>query len=91
MDHSPERKSTLEALAMRLNTETNPMVRRGLQESVYDLLDENTGYLGSWVRASPQDADKVRIQQGFEAAARDQAQVLAKVLREGTPWGAKPF
>ena len=87
VDHSSERKSTLEALAMRLNTETNPMVRRGLQESVYDLLDENTGYLGSWVRASPQDADKVRIQQGFEAAARDQAQVLAKVLREGTPLG----
>ncbi len=87
VDKPPVRKSTLEALAVRLNTETNPMVRRGLMESVYDLLDENTGYLGSWVRASSQDDDKARIQTGYEAAARDQAQVLAKVLREGTPLG----
>jgi HEAT repeat protein len=87
VDHPSERTSTLESLAMRLNTETNPMVRRGLEESVYDLLDENTGYLGSWVRATSQDDDKGRIQAGYEAAARDQAQVLAKVLREGTPLG----
>ncbi len=87
VDHSEMRRSTLEALATRLNTETNPMVRRGIQESIYELLDENTGYLGSWVRASSQDDDKARIQAGYEAAARDQAQVLAKVLREGTPLG----
>ncbi len=87
VDHSTERQSTLGALATRLNTEANPMVRRGIQESIYDLLDENTGYLGSWVRASPQEADKAKIQAGFEAAARDQAQVLAKVLRDGTPMG----
>jgi HEAT repeat protein len=87
VDHPAERKSTLEALATRLNTEANPMVRRGLEESIYDLLDENTGYLGSWVRATTEDKDKERIQAGFEAAARDQAQVLAKVLREGTPMG----
>ena len=81
------RRSTLEALATRLNTETNPMVRRGLQESIYDLLDENTGYLGAWVRASSKDEDKNRIEDGYEAVVRDQAQVLAKVLREGTPLG----
>ena len=86
-DQPPVRKSTLEALATRLNTETNSMVRRGLQESVYDLLDENTGYLGAWVRASSQDEDKNRIEEGYEAVVRDQAQVLAKVLREGTPLG----
>jgi HEAT repeat protein len=87
VDQPPARKSTLEALATRLNTETNPMVRRGIQESIYDLLDENTGYLGSWVRASSKDDDKNRIEQGYERAAHDQAQVLAKVLREGTPLG----
>ena len=63
------------------------MVRRGLQESIYDLLDENTGYLSAWVRASAKDEDKNRIDAGYEAVARDQAQVLAKVLREGTPLG----
>ena len=63
------------------------MVRRGLEESIYNLLDENTGYLSAWVRASAKDEDKDRINAGYEAVVRDQAQVLAKVLREGTPLG----
>jgi HEAT repeat protein len=87
VDQQPVRRSTLEALATRLNTETDPMVRRGLQESIYDLLDENTGYLEAWVRASSKDEDKSRIGDGYETVVRDQAQVLAKVLREGTPLG----
>jgi hypothetical protein len=87
VDQPEVRRSTLETLATRLNTETDAMVRRGLQESVYDLLDENTGYLSAWVRASSKDEDKDRINAGYEAVARDQAQVLAKVLREGTPLG----
>ena len=86
--NQPEvRRGTLEALATRLNTESDAMVRRGLQESIYNLLDENTGYLSAWVRASSKDEDKDRINSGYEAVARDQAQVLAKVLREGTPSG----
>ena len=87
VDKPEVRRGTLEALATRLNTETDAMVRRGLQESIYDLLDENTGYLSAWVRASSKDEDKDRINAGYEAVARDQAQVLAKVLREGTPLG----
>jgi HEAT repeat protein len=87
VDQPQVRRGTLEALATRLNTETNPMVRRGLQESIYDLLDENTGYLEAWVRAASKDDDKARIGDGYEAVVRDQAQVLAKVLREGTPLG----
>jgi hypothetical protein len=87
VDKPEVRRGTLETIAMRLNTETDTMVRRGLQESVYDLLDENTGYLSAWVRASSKDEDKDRINAGYEAVARDQAQVLAKVLREGTPLG----
>ena len=89
VDKPETRRGTLEALATRLNTETDTMVRRGLQESVYNLLDENTGYLSAWVRASSNDEDKDRINAGYEAVARDQAQVLAKVLREGTPLGRK--
>jgi hypothetical protein len=87
VDHPEVRRSTLEALATRLNTETDAMVRRGLQESIYDLLDENTGYLAAWVRTSAQDEDKNRINAGYEEVVHDQAQVLAKVLREGTPLG----
>jgi len=87
VDKPEVRRGTLQALAFRLNTETDPMVRRGLQESIYDLLDENTGYLSAWVRASSKDEDKDRINEGYEAAARDQAQVLAKVLRDGTALG----
>ena len=87
VDKPEVRRGTLEAIATRLNTETDTMVRRGLEESVYDLLDENTGYLSAWVRASSTEADKEKINAGYEAAARDQAQVLAKVLREGTPLG----
>ncbi len=87
IDRPEVRRSTLESLATRLNTETDPMVRRGLQESIYDLLDENTGYLSAWVRTSATDEDKNRINAGYEEVVRDQAQVLAKVLREGTPLG----
>jgi HEAT repeat protein len=87
VDKPDVRRGTLEALATRLNTETDPMVRRGLEESVYDALDENTGYLFAWVRASATDQDKDRINNGYEAVVRDQAQVLAKVLREGTELG----
>jgi HEAT repeat protein len=87
IDQPDMRRSTLETLATRLNVENDAMVRRGLQESIYDLLDENTGYLTAWVRASATDEDKQRIAAGYEVVARDQAQVLAKVLREGTPMG----
>ena len=87
VDQPATRRGTLEAIASRLNTETEAVVRRGLEESLYDLLDENTGYLSAWVRTSATNEDKNRISEGYEAAARDQAQVLAKVLREGTLLG----
>src|SRR6202030_4413377 len=87
VDKPETRRGTLTALATRLTTETDPMVRRGVEESVYNLLDENTGYLSAWVRASSKEDDKERINAGYEAVVRDQAQVLAKVLREGTPLG----
>ena len=87
VDQPEMRNSTLETLATRMNVETDAMVRRGLEESIYDLLDENTGYLTAWVRASAQDADKNAIGAGYEAVVHDQAQVLAKVLRTATPLG----
>ena len=65
------------------------MVRRGLQESIYNLLDENTGYLSAWVRQVPKTRTRIASMPGYEDVARDQAQVLAKVLREGTPLGPR--
>ncbi len=87
IDQPDMRRTTLETLATRMNVETDAMVRRGLEESIYDLLDENTGYLTAWVRASAEDEDKKRIGDGYESVVHDQSQVLAKVLREGTPLG----
>jgi len=52
----------LKRLARRLlNTETDSHGRRGVEESVYNLLDENTGYLSEWVRASSRM--KIRMDQ----------------------------
>ena len=87
VDRGEERTGILEALATRLNTEADPMVRRGLQESVYNVLDENTGYLGAWVRAASIKADSERIIDGYEAAVHDLAETLARLLRTATPVG----
>lgn len=86
-DDSAARKSILEALATRLNTESDATVRRAIHESIYDVLDENTGYLEAWVRAAGTEADQDNIHKGYEAVVRDQAQVLAKALRSATPLG----
>ena len=85
-DHDA-RSGIIEALAARLNTETDPMVRRAVHESLYDALDENTGYLGAWVEAAATKEDQNKINDGYEAVVRDQAQALAKVLRTATPLG----
>jgi HEAT repeat protein len=86
-DDQEARNSILEALATRLNTEEDATLRRAVHESIYDVLDENTGYLEAWVRSASTEQDQNRIHQGYEAVVRDQAQVLAKVLRSATPLG----
>ncbi len=86
-DSREARTSILASLATRLNTESDPTVRRAIHESIYDVLDENTGYLEAWVRASATDEDQNRIRDGYEAVVRDQAQVLANLLRSATPLG----
>src|SRR6201996_7350624 len=86
-DNREARNGILEALATRLNTESDPTLRRAIHESIYDVLDENTGYLEAWVRASATAEDQNRIHDGYEAVVRDQAQVLAKVLHSATPPG----
>ncbi len=87
VDNHETRVRILEALATKMNTERDPLVRRGLHESIYDLLDENTGYLAAWIKTASTDEDKDRIDKGYEEVARDQAQVLARALRTATPLG----
>ena len=87
VDDRKERTGILEALATRLNTETNPMVRRGLHESIYDVLDENTGYMAAWIKTAATQADKDRISKGYETVVRDQAVTLARVLSNSTALG----
>jgi HEAT repeat protein len=86
-DNREARNSILEALATRLNAEPDLTLRRAIHESIYDVLDENTGYLEAWVRASATGQDQNRIHDGYESVVHDQAQVLAKVLRSATPLG----
>ena len=87
VDDRTERTGILEALATRLNTETNPMVRRGLHESIYDVLDENTGYMAAWIKTAATQEDKDRISKGYETVVRDQAMTLARVLSNSTALG----
>ena len=87
VDDHAARSGIIEALAARLNTETDAMVRRAVHESLYDALDENTGYLSAWVEASATKEDQNKINDGYEAVVRDQAQALAKVLRTAIPLG----
>ena len=87
VDDHDARTGIVEALAGRLNSETDPIVRRAVHESLYDTLDENTGYLGAWVEAAATKEDQNKINDGYEEVVRDEAQALAKVLRTATPLG----
>ncbi len=82
-DHPQRRGKILEALAARMGRETDPAVRRALIECVYNVLDENVGYLQAWVRVTARDEDRRKIREGYEAVARQQAQILARFLRAG--------
>jgi HEAT repeat protein len=87
VDNRAARDGILEALATHLNTEQDPALRRAVHESIYDVLDENTGYLEAWVRATATEADQNRIREGYESVVHDQAQTLAKVLRSSNALG----
>jgi hypothetical protein len=83
IDNEPRRGHILEALTARMGREETPLVRRGLVESIYDLLDENTGYLRAWVKAAASPEDRRMIDEGYQAVVRQQARILARALRLG--------
>jgi len=64
------------------------MVRRGLHESIYDVLDENTGYMEAWIRTASTQEDKDVISKGYEAVgARPGRGCWRGVLRNSTALG----
>ena len=80
-----ERQKILTALIGQLGSDGPQMTntRRGLVEAIYTLLDENTGYLQAWIKASAKPEDHDRIENGYEAVAAEQAGIIAKALRTG--------
>ena len=88
-DNPKARNAILEALATQMSSERDPTARRAVHEAIYDVLDENTGYLEAWINAAGTSPDQALIRQGYEAVVHDQAQVLAKVLRSATPLGRR--
>ncbi|MDE3180111.1 MAG: HEAT repeat domain-containing protein, partial [Acidobacteriota bacterium] len=87
VDRPAVRNGILEALATRLGIERDTMVRRGLMESVYDDLDENTGYMAAWIKTAATKEDQQRIEQGYEAVVRGQAEDLARAIHKSPPAG----
>ena len=83
INNETSRGRILEALCARMGREENALVRRGLIESIYDLLDENTGYLRAWVKASAEEKDRQSINDGYQAVVRQQSQILARTLQQG--------
>jgi hypothetical protein len=75
--------SILDALAKQLGTEQDAYVRRGLIESVYNILDENDGQLEAWDRAMISEPDRKRTDEALHKAAQAQAAVLARNLETG--------
>ncbi len=78
-----ERKSILDALDRRLGDEPDSYVRRGLTESVYNVLDENVGQMAAWERAMDSSADRQKTETAFHAVLAEQAGIIARNLESG--------
>jgi len=80
----PQRRtSILEALAKPLGTETDRSVRRGLSESLYNVLDENAGELEAWERAMASEADAKATDAAYHRVVAEQSELLAGLLESG--------
>ena len=77
------RTSILNALARPLATEQDASVRRGLIESVYNVLDENAGQLEAWERAMADHADQQTTETAFHRVISEQAGIIARNIESG--------
>ncbi|HLX45106.1 MAG TPA: HEAT repeat domain-containing protein, partial [Bryobacteraceae bacterium] len=77
------RSSILNALARPLAAEHDASVRRGLIESVYNVLDENAGQLEAWERAMAERTDQQATEAAFHRVIAGQAEIIAANLESG--------
>jgi hypothetical protein len=70
-------------LAKQLGPETDASVRRGLIESVYNVLDENAGQMEAWERAMAAPEDQKKTEAAFHRVVAGQAAILARNLESG--------
>jgi hypothetical protein len=75
--------SILDAIAGRMGVESDAAVRRGLSESVYNILDENEGQLAAWERAMVREEDRKKTENALHANRREQSELLARNLVRG--------
>jgi HEAT repeats len=75
--------SILDAIAVRAGVESDPTVRRGLSESIYNILDENEGQLAAWQRSMARDEDRKLTDTALHANRREQSEILARSLEKG--------
>jgi hypothetical protein len=77
---SPEAHDILESLSARLPVEQDPRVARVLTEGVSGILDENIGYVETWMRTMSDPADRQKTVDALHARSKAQGAVLAKHL-----------
>jgi hypothetical protein len=75
--------SILDVIAGRVGSENDPAVRRGLSESIYNILDENEGQLAAWERAMARDTDRKTTDAALHVNRREQSEILARRLMQG--------
>jgi hypothetical protein len=75
--------SALDALANQLGEERNASVRRGLIESVYNIIDENGGLLDAWERAMVRPEDRTATEAAFHIWVAEWSRVVARNLEHG--------
>jgi hypothetical protein len=78
-----KRNTILNALADQLGAEPDQTARRGLMESVYNVLDENGGQMEAWKRAMASRADQQKTQESFHGVVAEQAEIIAQKLESG--------
>ncbi|HML16192.1 MAG TPA: hypothetical protein VK419_04165 [Bryobacteraceae bacterium] len=81
--HPEQCGSLLDSLARQLGRESDSSVRRGLIESVYNVLDENAGQMEAWERAMASPEEQKKTDAAFHRVVAGQAAILARNLESG--------
>jgi HEAT repeat protein len=81
----PERRARiLDSLCAATGGEKDERVLALLREAIYNVLDENLGYLEAWQRAMATDADRQKTTDAMHALMAEQARIVASHLKHGS-------